>query len=528
MNMKRYIFLLVALTITGFSALAQRPQNLCFRYADRFIAPELLALEGIDSIEFQPESMKRWKVIAGTPFGVNTPYRTEGEYRFGEAERYLLKPNSYSGNDYNSANSTYCFERSRESEHFVVFWGKGLELQSNGDLTGGASNVICNANVLLERAEHIWNTYVDSLGFLMPGSSTTDRYKIQMYVVNQSDWRADGSGIEGTSWTVGATGNLTAVQSKTGMFHCNPWAASIDVTVAHEIGHTFQYLVSADLGMQHGLNYVLGENSVGNEWWEDCANWQAHKCYPSKQFTDNWTNNMNMHHMNIIHEDARYNNCYYQDWWCLQHGLTTIGRVWRESVSPEDPVQAYMRLFGLDEQSFADEQWLGYAHMAAMDIPSWQTYGKNLVGSEKQRLRKVTAAQCTDGLTVNWYIVNPDYCPQNYGYNANPLRVPAANTTVTVQFKGLTSFDGYRSVNPQYAGWRYGIVARKRDGTCIYTEPMSEQEGTLSFKMPEGVTRMWLVVMGAPTTWWTHSWNNTPDDDEQWPYAVFISGSAPI
>ena len=50
------------------------------------------------------------------------------------------------------------------------------------------------------------------------------------------------------------------------------------------------------------------------------------------------------------------------------HGLNTIARVWRESIKPEDPVQAYMRIFGLNEETFADEQYMGYAHIASMDI----------------------------------------------------------------------------------------------------------------------------------------------------------------
>jgi hypothetical protein len=33
--------------------------------------------------------------------------------------------------------------------------------------------------------------------------------------------------------------------------------------------------------------------------------------------------------------------------------------------------------------------------------------------------------------------------------------------------------------------------------------------------------------MGAPTKWWTHSWNENVDDDEQWPYAVKFTGSDP-
>jgi hypothetical protein len=349
-----------------------------------------------------------------------------------------------------------------------------------------------------------------------------------MFIVNQSDWRADGSGQNGTYWKYDGS-KKTSKEYRVGLFHCNPWAASSNVTVAHEIGHVFQYLVSADLGDNYGLNYVLGSNSSGNEWWEDCANWQAHKVYPSAQFSENWGNNQNMHHLNIIHEGARYNNCYYQDWWCQNHGITTIGRVWRETKRPEDPIQGYMRIFGYTTETFADHQYEGYAHIASMDIDSWKTYGQGLIGSEQQRLMEVPEATLEKYLDNDnsWWIVDPDYCPQNYGYNANPLKVPAAGTEVKVQFKGLAGIEGYRKINTSYAGWRYGLVAYSSDGTRTYGEMGREPEGEVSITVPENCTHMWLVVMGAPTTYWTHSWNDNDADDEQWPYAVKFTGTDP-
>ncbi len=42
-------------------------------------------------------------------------------------------------------------------------------------------------------------------------------------------------------------------------------------------------------------------------------------------------------------------------WWAQLHGLDVVGRVWRESRKPECPIKAYMRIFGLNEQTFADD-----------------------------------------------------------------------------------------------------------------------------------------------------------------------------
>ncbi|MBO7268005.1 MAG: DUF4859 domain-containing protein [Bacteroidaceae bacterium] len=525
------VALWVMASIGGFTCAQEKPDTMWFQFNDRFTENEIIDLTGVDSIEFSKTRLKLYKYneATGKVNALPKTYRTNGVYRLDGIERYLVRPNTYSSNNFTNENSTFCFKRSVESEHFVLFWAKGLNLMPNGDLKGGASSSVCNVNTLLANAEKIWDVYVDDLGFLEPGNSTTDRVKIEMFIVNQSEWRADGSGTDGAVWTAGTGSTKTQKSHKVGLFHCNAWAASSNVTVAHEIGHTFQYLVSADLGQSHGLNYVLGQNSSGNEWWEDCANWQAHKVYPAEQFSTNWGNNQDMHHLNIIHEDARYNNCYYQDWWCQLHGLNTVARVWRESVNPEDPIQAYMRLFGHDEQSFADEQFTGYAHIAAMDIDSWQKYGQGLIGSEQQRLQEVPEAIVASHLNgeTDWWIVDPAYCPQNYGYNANPIKVPAAGTEVKATFKGLSKVSGYRSINPERAGWRYGFVAYSADGTRTYSDMGRDAQGEVSITIPEGCSHLWFVVMGAPTKWWTHSWNDNTSDDEQWPYAVRFTGASP-
>ena len=518
-------------SIGSITCAQEKPDTMWFQFNDRFTENEIIDLTGVDSMEFAKTRFKLYKYneATGKVNALPKTYRTNGVYRLDGIERYLVRPNTYSSNNFTNENSTFCFKRSVESEHFVLFWAKGLNLMPNGDLKGGASSSVCNVNTLLANAERIWDVYVDDLGFLEPGKSTTDRVKIEMFIVNQSEWRADGSGTDGSVWTAGTGSTKTQKSHKVGLFHCNAWAASSNVTVAHEIGHTFQYLVSADLGQSHGLNYVLGQNSSGNEWWEDCANWQAHKVYPAEQFSSNWGNNQEMHHLNIIHEDARYNNCYYQDWWCQLHGLNTVARVWRESVNPEDPIQAYMRLFGHDEQSFADEQFTGYAHIAAMDIDSWQKYGQGLIGSEQQRLQEVPEAIVASHLNgeTDWWIVDPAYCPQNYGYNANPIKVPAVGTEVKAAFKGLSKVSGYRSINPERAGWRYGFVTYSADGTRTYSDIGRDAQGEVSITIPEGCTHLWFVVMGAPTEWWTHSWNDNTSDDEQWPYAVRFTGASP-
>ena len=541
--MKRYIFTLLAtLAFCCASAQDKRPDTLWYQYDNRFVGNEVISIVGFDSITFNKTGMKRYRTNAetGKVSALTKLYPTQpGFFYFGTPQRHLVRSSTYSGVDFTKESSQFCFQRSKESEHFVIFWENGMTMTASGNITYGGYTV--NVNSMLKQAENIWKVYVENLGFLSPGKSTTDNVKIEMFIVKQawdgSDWRADGSGTDGKYYTY--SGSTKSEKSmKVGVFHCTPRAATArgGHTLAHEIGHTFQYLVGADSNGANGLNYGLGEGR-DNEWWEDCANWQAYKVYPERQYSDGeyYEAFLRTHHLNIHHEDIRYNNCFYQDYWCQLHGANTVARIWREAKASlrEDPTQAYMRLFGLNEETFGNEMYETFAHLTSMDIEGIHANSQQKIGQEPQRLIEPSEALRDKYLEGDhrYWVVAPAYCPQNYGYNANPLKVPAAGTMVKASFKGLAGADGYAKVRTQYAGWRYGLVAYCEDGTRLYSATGAEKEGEVNLTIPEGCTHLWFVVMGAPTTYWSHSWSNGVDassfagNGEQWPYAVKFEGT---
>jgi len=104
-----------------------------------------------------------------------------------------------------------------------------------------------------------------------------------------------------------------------------------------------------------------------------------------------------------------------------------------------------------------------------------------------------------DAKDGGWYQIDETKCPQNYGYNAIKLKVPAVGTQVDLTFKGIAGAEGFRSVQVEKAGWRYGFLASKEDGSRTYGEVYSKKEGTGQFVVPPGTKYLWLVVMGAPT-----------------------------
>ena len=494
-------------------AKAAAQDTLWVKYDNRFTANKNYVIRNADSLEFRMNDRNgAYPVLRlyNTNFSKGyTEYRLQtlfgdsqfaGTIMFGNPGRILWHPSTYSGNNYMDDNSRWSFSRSMESEHFVVFWEKGF-----GSDPTKAQTYRFNPKTVLQNAEKIWDTYVTQLGFLVPGRSTTDTYKIQLYVLYQSEWRADASGVDG----------------KMGIGHMSAGAigARGGHTVAHEIGHTFQYLVSADLGQQHGYNYGYGEGaSGGNGWWESCANWQAYKVYPERQFTDGeyFEGHLPKCHLNLLHEDWRYENCFVQDYWCMKHGQDFIGRLWRESNKPEDPVETYKRLNKLSQDQLCDEFYEGFARMATWDIDGIRDRATHRIGQHQSHLTRTDEGA---------WRVDAAYCPQNYGYNIINLNAAAGGTVVKAHFKGIAGADGYRKINVDKAGWRYGFVAYTQDGQTVYGETARDKEGTATLTLPDGCQRLFFVVMGAPTEHWRHPWDDNAQNDEQWPYEVTFEGT---
>ena len=197
----------------------------------------------------------------------------------------------------------------------------------------------------------------------------------------------------------------------------------------------------------------------------------------------------------------------------MKHGNDFIGRLWRESKKPEDPVEAYKRLNGLDQDAFCNEQMEGYMRMATWDIDGVRDAAKHRIGQH------VTHLHLTADNDGTWE-VDSAYCPQNYGYSIINLNTAAPGTVVKANFKGIAGAAGYRAINVDKAGWRYGFVAYANDGTRTYGNIESAADGVATLTVPEGCTRLFFVVMGAPTEHWRHPWDDNASNDEQWPYQV--------
>jgi hypothetical protein len=226
---------------------------------------------------------------------------------------------------------------------------------------------------------------------------------------------------------------------------------------------------------------------------------------------------MKQTHYAFLHEINQYHSPYVLEYWSHKHGIEFMGKLWRGAIKGEDVVMAYKRLTAINQQQFNDEIFDACRRFITWDMARIEKVAAKYANQHFTKL---------DSVGEGWYQINKNKCPQNYGYNGIKLKVPKAGTKITLNFKGIAGAEGFRSINTDKAGWRYGFVAVKEDGSRQYGKVNADKAGTVNFKVPKKTKYLWLVVSGAPTEHWEHLSDQKDDNDEQWPYQIRLSGTS--
>lgn len=527
----------------GSAALAQ--DSIWIKFDDRFLDNKmLLDISGCDSVEFRsigtvpvvrrysPEFARGYSDTRVSAIVGSTP----GVLMFGNPGRVIYRPAEFAAMDFMSADSKWSFARSRESEHFIVFWAK--EFGNNPNSTSVPAGLRVNIDDLLKKAEQFYSTNVDKLEMVTAdeGKSYLDRYKMEIYLLYQTEWLATGSGYDnkiGALWVNPST--------------CQP----VGSTIGHEIGHSFQYQTYCDNvqrgkadDLKSGFRYGYPGSNGGCGFWEQCAQWQSFQDYVSEAINNYyiyvWFDN---HHRHFEHEWQRYASYWLQYYMTEKNGMTAIGRIWNESAYPEDAIQAYTRIFCDNDYEEVKRLLFEYAQKSAtFDFDQVRGY----VGTSYDNYTtKFLSAE--DG----WWQVAYAHCPQPTGFNVIPLDVPAAGSVVRADLQGLAAGSSLASGDPGTMvdgdgnavgtvtaynstavagkeGWAYGFVALKSDNSRVYGDAnftAGTEASAAEFTVPEGTKRLFLVVQGAPTEYRQCPWDEKESTDDQLPYRLKVTGT---
>jgi hypothetical protein len=247
---------------------------------------------------------------------------------------------------------------------------------------------------------------------------------------------------------------------------------------------------------------------MASQWmlWQVNPDWQTDENYHLQAFR-------NLTHKAFLHIDNIYHSPYILEYWSEKHGQPIIADLFRNGKIGEDPAMTYMRITGINQEQFNDEMFDAERRMINWDYPRVADHNRKYAGDWATKLTS---------LGNNRWLITPENCPENYGFNAIQLTVPAPGTKVSVEFTGEAGLKGFNAVNIDKAGWRYGFVAINADGSVSYSEAKSGKKGKLAYTVPADaeLKQLWLVVMGAPTEHWRNIDGPENPGDAQWPYSI--------
>ncbi len=431
----------------------------------------------------------------------------------------------------------YSKTRSRESENFIVFWEKGYG-DTAPDKLSRSDALYVDIDDLLAKAELFYKLNVETLGFVDPEKSSVSKYKSIICLLHDTGWTATGSGYDfmiPALWVTPGT--------------CKP----VGHTIAHEIGHSFQYMCFSDAN-NHQDSETVGTGfhlAVGNgaAIWESTAQWQAAQAYPNQMFSESMGVFRNSHNYGMTNEWHRYQSYWWLYYLCQYYNdIQTIAKIWNQPLQgAKDFNEALMALKGLSAEQLFRMYYDYAARCATWDFDACVPYRNNFIGDFRYACSK---------LDTRKYQVALSSCPQSTGFNVIPLQVPAAGTEVTTHFTALRLskatladadpgeyLDGdsrfvtakrmrYNVVNSSDRGFRLGYVALLKDGKrqyfnadSVYATGYNDVTVDVSFTVPANVSKMWLIVSPALKKYIQHKWDEDISNDDMWPYTFELEGT---
>ncbi len=388
------------------------------------------------------------------------------------------------------------FATCSESEHFVVYSDEGC--------TSAAQSAV-------DHLETVWDLYFGSPMYMRePLCDSSTKYKAAVHV--HSDW-----GLTGGAWD---------------SQHMGMWIGTGGLNdhwgLAHEFTHGVQ---SVQGGMRCNQSNTCG-------WvYETHANWSA------QQQTEYHTSEVhcsemmaNMPHLYLGSTRDRYCNWQFLEFLKDKHCFSAVNAIWTGSPVA-DPFTAIRNGMGwsLSELNDFFGEWAMHNVTWDYQDPEPQStagqnqgslfrsnYGITTDTSQTCRQLRTTKVEPLDAdYATNHRFISPfHWAPQRYGYNVIRLYPESGATSVTVNFRGVTSA-------PSSPDWRWGLVATDSGLTeARYSALQSGSDGSVNFCVSSG-EELFLVVTATPSDWYDIVWDQPHNTVPRYPYMFELGGAWP-
>ncbi len=400
------------------------------------------------------------------------------------AQKIVYIPN-YLKNRQDINGAQFSFSKTAQSTNYILIWGDSV---GTNPANFPDKSIRFSPQQVLDTLEIVYSR-LKATGFLVdsPGKNMA-KYKIPVIVANT--WGAKGT----MDWA--SAGNVDGVIGAAWM---HPGALQSGRIMAHEFTHALQTMIVVDkLNPVNKIDafYANGLN------WESHANFMANQFYPTDV-----TSSIDLYHYQMPEPDWKVA---YECYLIMQHiqekyGMGMVNRLWFENYSTEFLLNTFKRILQTTQTGFNNEMFTYVRRMAMHDF-SMNNWGYYLRNWRRDNTSAATAEWTGDfkGIQRTYdilkeidaangrYAIPEEIAPQDYGYNIIPI-YPKSGEPVTVKFKG------HKECN-NFSGWRYAFVTGNNNGiTTRYTDTFSSDTATLSIQLTPNETKLFLVVMGAPT-----------------------------
>lgn len=441
-------------------------------------------------------------------------------------QKTLFTPTEWS-NPNNEFYNNISTSRMYESTNFVVYWGD--KVGTNPAVYSDASLRFTPKSVA-DTLETSFKRYITDLKFVS-NASTKNLGKYKIIIMMMNTWNSTDPRLQ-------AFAQASSFSNTIGAMFVHPEATRDGGALSHEFAHTLQMM------MQIQENPGNGNAFSGYDWagpfFEGHANFMRAQAYSKWAEIDGtltrWIQTRHFMWSSNRHHYTNFHLMYYVQ---EKEGFDFTRRMWAESKNQEHPLETIKRLKGFTQEQLNDYLWSYAQRQPAFDYPIQWTSQINTTSNFGKKIREVyksiqnylpryTSRQFTlltkvDGTTDQFY-TNNDWAPQDYGMNIIPLYPTCSGTEkkVTIKFKGHTE------VNPTQAGWRYGFVTTKADGTVSRYSPMYNTDGEASFSLNTATeTGIYLVVFSAPKVHVNYNMDVGYPKQRRYPYELKIANANP-
>lgn len=443
------------------------------------------------------------------------------------AQKTVFTPTEWSNSGHEYYNRMAA-NRMYQSANFVLYWG---DLVGTTPTTASDASLRFNPQSIADTFEVIFKRYITDLKFINNAATTNfGKYKTPVIIL--------GTFSGGDDRTTGFA-HASPYSNTIGAMFVHPSAVKDGGAISHEYAHALQFMMK--IQENPGNNTAFAGYDWSGPFFEGHANFMRAQVYQKWANIDGtltrWIQTRHFMWSSNRHHYTNYNLLFYVQ---EKEGFDFTRRMWAESKNSEHPIETIKRLKGFTQEQLNDYLYSYAAKDVTFDYPiQWNSqvnqnsnFGKVIRSTYqgiKSGMPRYTSRQYTlldkVASTTDQYFTNDDWAPQDYGMNLIPLYPTCTATEKPVNVK----FKGHTEVNNAAAGWRYGFVTTKTDGTVSRYSPMfSSADGEASFSLNSATeANIFLVVFSAPKTHYNYNMDVGYPKQRRYPYELKIMNAVP-